>query len=92
MEVAGAPSAVAVVSPGLSLDASTGVSTVASPFPGVTTFDSQHQNRSIIGVAYWFPHQGNVSTALMLDYDAQHLDNITTAPTRIVFIHGLLNF
>jgi hypothetical protein len=71
---------------------STAFSTVASPLPGVTTFDSQHQNRSIIGVAYWFPHQGNVSTALMLDYDAQHLDNITTAPVRIVFIHGLLNF
>ena len=26
-------------------------------------FNDQNQNRTIAGVAYWFPHQGNVSTA-----------------------------
>jgi hypothetical protein len=63
-----------------------------SPSPGITTLNDQHQNRTIVGVAYWFPHQGNVSTAIMLDYDAQKFDNITTAPVRSISVHGLLNF
>jgi hypothetical protein len=63
-----------------------------SPSPGATHFDDQKQNRTIIGVAYWFPHQGNVSTAILLDYDGQTFKNITTAPTRGISIHGLLNF
>ena len=57
-----------------------------------TLFDDQKQNRTIVGVAYWFPHQGNVSTALLLDYDGQSFDNITTAPTKSVAVHGLINF
>jgi Phosphate-selective porin O and P len=64
----------------------------SSPFPGTTVFDDQKRNRTIVGVAYWFPHQGNVSTAILLDYDAESLDNITTRPTKVVSIHGLLNF
>jgi hypothetical protein len=63
-----------------------------SPFPGATMFKDQRQKRTIFGVAYWFPHQGSVSTALLLDYDAQRFDNITTAPTKIVGLHGLLSF
>jgi Phosphate-selective porin O and P len=63
-----------------------------TPAPGITVLNDQHQNRAIIGVAYWFPHQGAVSTAILFDYDAQKLDNITTAPVRNVSIHGLLNF
>jgi hypothetical protein len=63
-----------------------------SPVPGVTPFKDQKQNRTIVGVAYWFPHQGNVSTAILLDYDAQSFDNITTTPSKAVSIHGLLNF
>jgi hypothetical protein len=63
-----------------------------SPNPGTTTFNDQKQNRTIFGVAYWFPHQGNVSTAILVDYDGQSFDNITTAPTKSVSIHGLLNF
>ena len=51
-----------------------------SPNPGITVFDDQNQNRTIVGVAYWFPHQGNVSTAILVDYDGQSFDNITTAP------------
>jgi phosphate-selective porin O/P len=58
----------------------------------LTPFDAQHQNRTIVGVAYWFPHQGNVSTAVMLDYDGQSFDNLTAAPVKTVFIHGLINF
>ena len=36
-------------------------------------FSDQKQNRTIFGVAYWFPHQGNVSTAMLVDYDGQSL-------------------
>lgn len=60
--------------------------------PGTTVFNDQKQNRTILGVAYWFPHQGNVSTAILVDYDGQRFHNITTAPTKSVTIHGLLNF
>jgi Phosphate-selective porin O and P len=55
-------------------------------------FRDQKQNRTIFGVSYWFPHDGNVSTAILLDYDGQGFDNIITAPTKAVAIHGLLNF
>jgi hypothetical protein len=63
-----------------------------SPNPGVTVLNDQHQNRTILGVAYWFPHQGNVSSAILFDYDAQKFDNITTPPTKTIFLHGLINF
>ena len=63
-----------------------------SPAPGVTVLNDQHQNRTIVGVAYWFPHQGNVSTAILFDYDGQNFDNITTPPTKTIFLHGLINF
>jgi hypothetical protein len=56
------------------------------------SFKDQKQNRSIFGVSYWFPHEGNVSTAILLDYDGQGFDNIITAPAKAVAIHGLLNF
>jgi hypothetical protein len=60
--------------------------------PGTTLFQDQHQNRTIFGVAYWFPHQGNVSAAVLVDYDGQSFDNITTPETKSVSVHGLLNF
>lgn len=63
-----------------------------SPIPGVTVLNDQKQNRTIVGVAYWFPHQGNVSTAIMLDYDGQSFKNITTAPVHAITLHGLINF
>ena len=63
-----------------------------SPAPGATVLNDQHQNRTIVGIAYWFPHQGNVSTAILFDYDEQSFKNITTAPTRGVAVHGLVNF
>src|SRR5947208_4522723 len=43
-----------------------------------TVFDQQKRNRTILGVAYWFPHQGNVSSALLLDYDGQTFDGFST--------------
>jgi hypothetical protein len=63
-----------------------------SPAPGVTVLNDQHQNRTIVGVAYWFPHQGNVSTAILFDYDGQSFDRITTAPVHAITLHGLINF
>ena len=55
-------------------------------------FNDQRQNRTIAGVSYWFPHEGNVSTAILFDYDAQSFDNLKTAPVKGVAIHGLVSF
>ena len=57
-------------------------------------FDSQVRNRTILGVAYWFPRQGSVSSAMMLDYDGQTFDNFTPALPKQskVAIHGLISF
>jgi hypothetical protein len=63
-----------------------------SPAPGVTVWNDQRQKRTIAGIAYWFPHQGNVSTAVLIDYDGQSFKNITTAPVHAVTLHGLINF
>ena len=57
-----------------------------------TTFNAQKQNRVIAGVAYWFPHQGGVTSALLLDYDGQRFDNLTAAPVKSVAVHALINF
>ena len=58
-----------------------------------TTFKSQHQNRLIAGVAYWFPHPGGAPVAaLLFDYDRQIFKNLTTAPTKSIAVHGLINF
>jgi hypothetical protein len=56
------------------------------------TSTDQSQKRTIVGVSYWFPHQGNVSTAILFDYDGQSFENATAAPTKSVAIHGLINF
>lgn len=59
-----------------------------------TGMSSQTRQRTIAGVAYWFPHQGTVSSALMLDYDGQTFDNFTPAPPaqRKIALHALVNF
>jgi hypothetical protein len=72
--------------------AATPAPTLTSPAPGVTLLQDQHQNRTIVGMSYWFPHQGGVSAALMLDYDGQSFDNITTAPVKSITLHALINF
>jgi len=54
--------------------------------------ESHKQNRTIVGVAYWFPHQSNVSAAVMLDYDAERLKNISSVPNRTVAVHALVSF
>ena len=52
------------------------------------------RKRVIGGIAYWFPHQGNVSTSLLLDIDQQTFSDFATPqPTqRRYAIHGLVNF
>ena len=58
------------------------------------TINGRERERQIIGVSYWFPHQGNVSTALLLDYDNATFDNFTPAQPkqRRIAVHALLNF
>jgi hypothetical protein len=52
------------------------------------------RNRTILGVAYWFPHQGGVSTALLIDFE--NVDNQHFVPDRPderrYAVHALLNF
>jgi len=59
-----------------------------------TSLGNQVRNRTIVGVAYWFPHQGSVSSALLLDYDSQKFDNFVPAlPKQTkVAVHGLISF
>ncbi|HUR34802.1 MAG TPA: hypothetical protein VM032_13465, partial [Vicinamibacterales bacterium] len=58
------------------------------------SFASQSRSRTIVGVAYWFPHQGTVSAALLLDYDGQTFHNFpTTVPKQQrIAVHALVNF
>lgn len=55
---------------------------------------AQVRERTIAGVAYWFPHQGNVSTALLFDVDNAKFDGFSPAqPTqRKIAVHALVNF
>jgi len=55
------------------------------------------RNRSIAGIAYWFPHPGgNATAALMLDYEQVVFDHFApvaaTATQKKLFLHGLINF
>ena len=46
--------------------------------------------RTILGLAYWFPHSGNMQCTLMLDYDGQTFSNFPTAQLtqKKIAIHG----
>jgi hypothetical protein len=59
-----------------------------------TSADEQTRTRVILGVAYWFPHQGSVSSALLLDYDGQTFHNFTTdvPKQQRIAVHALVNF
>jgi hypothetical protein len=56
--------------------------------------DSQVRSRTILGIAYWFPRQGTVSSALLLDYDAQTFHAFMPALPKQsrVAVHGLVSF
>jgi hypothetical protein len=57
---------------------------------------SQKKKRTIAGIAYWFPHQGNVSAALLFDVDNLKFDGFApsaaTATQRNIAVHALVNF
>ena len=59
-----------------------------------TASADQTRTRTILGAAYWFPHQGTVSTALLFDYDGQTFHRYTTAvpDQKRVAVHALVNF
>lgn len=59
-----------------------------------TSLSSQTRTRTIVGAAYWFPRQGSVASALLLDYDGQTFDNFATAQPKQqrIAVHALLNF
>jgi hypothetical protein len=59
-----------------------------------SSLGSQTRTRTIAGVAYWFPHQGNVSSALLFDYDGQSFHNYTPAlpKQQRIAVHALVNF
>jgi hypothetical protein len=53
-----------------------------------------NRTRTIAGVAYWFPHQGTVSSALLLDYDGQTFHDYVPgqAAQKRIAVHALINF
>jgi hypothetical protein len=56
--------------------------------------DAQKKNRTIAGVAYWFPHQGNVATALLVDVDNTTFDGFSPVqPTQRKYaLHAMVSF
>ena len=50
--------------------------------------------RTIVGIAYWFPHQGTVNTTLMVDYDGQTFENYAPAlpSQKKIAVHAQVNF
>lgn len=58
------------------------------------SLSDQKRSRTIAGLAYWFPHQGTVSTALLFDVDNAKFDGFSPAqPTqRRIAVHALVNF
>ena len=71
---------------------------------GLVRFDSSRtnrttdarQNRTIAGLAYWFPHPGGAATAaILLDFEQVDFKNFTgTIPAKQqrLALHGLINF
>jgi hypothetical protein len=53
-----------------------------------------HRRRTIAGLAYWLPHQGNVSSAVLLDYEQVNNRRFLPAQPqqKRVALHALVNF
>jgi hypothetical protein len=73
-------------------DTSTALAPLATAVTPTPPLASQKQNRLILGIAYWFALQGNVTASLMLDYDGQRFTNLTAPETKTVAVHALVNF
>ena len=58
------------------------------------TVTARKQKRTIAGVAYWFPRQGNVATALLFDVDHTTFDAFSPAreTQRKIALHALVAF
>jgi len=58
--------------------------------------DDSKKKRTLGGIAFWFPHQGTVSTALLFDVEQVNYDNFAPTPARPTerrfALHGLVNF
>ena len=54
----------------------------------------RQRSRFIVGAAYWFPHQGTVTTALLFDFE--NVDNNDFTPARAderrYAVHALISF
>ena len=59
-----------------------------------SSIESRTRTRAIAGIAFWFPHQGTVTSALMVDYDGQTFHNYATPQPKQerIAIHALVNF
>jgi hypothetical protein len=58
-----------------------------------TAADTQMHKRTILGVSYWFPHQGSVSSAILLDYDNATFPDLPAQPRQTkIAVHGLVSF
>jgi hypothetical protein len=58
------------------------------------TAEPARKHRAIAGLAYWFPHQGSVSTALMLDLDDTTFEHyVPDQPTqKRLALHALVSY
>jgi len=65
----------------------------ASATTGITSPDGLNE-RWIGGVAYWFPKQGSVSAALLLDVQTETYSNWTPVKTdtKRIYLHSLISF
>lgn len=71
-------------------------------FEGLLRFDhlepsdtlDARRDRTIAGIAYWLPHQGNVSSAFLLDFEQVKNKDFVPAQARQqrVALHALVNF
>ena len=61
-----------------------------------TALSSQRKKRTIGGVAYWFPRQSGITSALLFDVDNLKFDGFppspATATQRKIAVHMLVNF
>jgi hypothetical protein len=59
-----------------------------------TSAIESERNRTIAGIAYWFPHRGSVSAAVLFNFE--HVDNRDFVPVRADerrwAVHTLINF
>ncbi len=56
------------------------------------TNTSTKQNTAIFGVSYWFPHDGTVTTSLLLDEEIVKFPGTATATQRRTAVHLLVNY